>query len=109
MMNWHTDEKEITQKTVNAVYDELENLLNGDESANHWIDSTHNVFAIVNDNGDNDRWIEIHLELYDANEDIIGDILVLDTEDVSENELRKTVEDVVKEYFNGNPMCFCYD
>ena len=101
MMNWHTDEKEITQKTVNAVYDELENLLNGDESANHWIDSTHNVFAIVNDNGDNDRWIEIHLELYDANEDIIGDILVLDTEDVSENELRKTVEDVVKEYFHG--------
>lgn len=101
MMNWHTDEKEITQKTVNAVYDELENLLNGDESANHWIDSTHNVFAIVNDNGDNDRWIEIHLELYDTNDDIIGDILVLDTEDVSENELRKAVEDVVKEYFQG--------
>ena len=101
MVNWHTDEKEITHKTVNAVYDELENLLNGDESANHWIDSTHNVFAMVNDNGDDDRWIEIHLELYDANEDIIGDILVLDTEDVSENELRKAVDDVVKKYFHG--------
>ena len=100
MMNWHTDKQEITQKTVNAVYDELENLLNGDESANHWIDSTHNVFAFVHDNGDNDRWIEMHLELYDANEDIIGDILVLDTEDVSENELRKAVEDVVREYFH---------
>lgn len=100
MMNWHTDKQEIMQKTVNAVYDELENLLNGDESANHWIDSTHNVFAFVHDNGDNDRWIEMHLELYDANEDIIGDILVLDTEDVSENELRKAVEDVVREYFH---------
>ena len=101
MMNWHTDKHEIMQKTVNEVYDELENLLNGDESANHWIDSTHNVFAIINDNGDDDRWIEIHLELYDTNEDIIGDILVLDTEDVSENELRKAVEYVVKEYFHG--------
>jgi hypothetical protein len=100
MMNWHTDKQEIVQKTVNAVYDELENLLNGDESANHWMDSTHNVFAFVHDNGDNDRWIEMHLELYDANEDIIGDILVLDTEDVSENELRKAVEDVVREYFH---------
>ena len=101
MTNWFTNKQELMQKTSNAVYDELENLLNGDESANHWIDSTHNVFAIVNDNGDDDRWIEIHLELYDANEDIIGDILVLDTEDVSENELRKAVEDVVKEYFHG--------
>lgn len=101
MTNWFTNKQELMQKTSNAVYDELENLLNGDESANHWIDSTHNVFAIVNDNGDDDRWIEIHFELYDANEDIIGDILVLDTEDMSENELRKAVEDVVKEYFHG--------
>ena len=101
MTNWFTYKQELMQKTSNAVYDELENLLNGDESANHWIDSTHNVFAFVNDNGDNDRWIEMHLELYDANEDIIGDILVLDTEDASENELRKAVEDVVKEYFHG--------
>ena len=101
MTNWFTNKQELMQKTSNAVYDELENLLNGDESANHWIDSTHNVFAMVNDNGDNDRWIEIHFELYDVNADIIGDILVLDTEDVSENELRKAVEDVVKEYFHG--------
>ena len=101
MMNWQIDKQEIVQKTVNAVYDELENLLNGDESANHWIDSTHNVFAIVNDNGNDDRWLEIHLELYDVNDDMRGDILVLDTEDMSKNELRKAVRDIVTEYFHG--------
>ena len=78
MDNWFMDRNEIKRKTINAIMDELEYLLGelteGD-SANYWLDNTHNVFAFINDNGNGDRWIEIHYELYDCNEDIIGDLL----------------------------------
>lgn len=100
MTNWHTDKNKIIQKMCNAIYAELECLLNDYTTANYWIDNTHNVFAMVNDNGNGDRWIEVHFELYDINENIIGDITVLDTDDINENELRKVIKDIVGEYFH---------
>lgn len=99
MTNWHTDKNKSIQKMCNAIYAELECLLNDYTTANYWIDSTHNVFAMVNDNGNGDRWIEVHFELYDINENIIGDITVLDTDDINENELRKVIKDIVGKYF----------
>ena len=102
MDNWFVDRNKIKSKTINAIMGELEYLLGelteGD-SANYWIDNTHNVFAFVNDNGGGDRWIEIHYELYDCNEDIIGDLLVIGTDDVDREELLGEVCSIVDAYY----------
>jgi hypothetical protein len=102
MDNWFVDKNEIKNGTTNAIMGELEYLLGelteGD-SANYWIDNTHNVFALVNDNGNNDRWIEIHYELYDYRGDMIGDLLVLDTEDVTREDLLEEIKAIVDAYY----------
>ena len=102
MDNWFVDRNKIKRETINAIMGELEYLLGelteGD-SANYWLDNTHNVFAFVNDNGGGDRWIEIHYELYDCNEDIIGDLLVIDTDDVDREELLEEVKGIVDTYY----------
>lgn len=102
MDNWFMDRNEIKRKTINAIMGELEYLLGeltkGD-SANYWIDNTHNVFAFINDNGGGDRWIEIHYELYDCNEEMIGDLIVLGTDDVTREELLGEVKSIVDAYY----------
>lgn len=102
MYNWFVNKNEIKAQMVNAIMGELENLVSATDvdSANYWIDSTHNVFAFINDNGDGDRWIEIHYELYDHEEEIIGDLVVADTEDVNREELLKEIKAIVDIYFN---------
>lgn len=101
MYNWFVDKAEIKNKLENSIMGELEFLI-GDETenktANYWLDQTHNVHAFINDNGNNDKWIEIHYELHDY-EDIIGDLLVLDTDDVSREELLEQVKVVVNAYY----------
>lgn len=102
MYNWYTDKNEIKNGTINAIMGELEYLIDhgtDDVSANYWIDATHNVLAFINDNGDDDRWIEIHYELYDCNEDIIGDLLEVNTDDVDREELLKAVKEIVDAYY----------
>ena len=101
MTNWFVNKNEIKNKTINAIMGELECLL--DETmriytANYWIDDTHNVFAFINDNGDGDRWMEIHYELHDE-EEFIGDLLVFDTEDANREELLKEVIAIVDAYY----------
>ena len=102
MDNWFMDRNEIKRKTINAIMGELEYLLGeltkGD-SANYWIDNTHNVFAFINDNGGGDRWIEIHYEWYDCNEEMIGDLIVLGTDDVTREELLGEVKSIVDAYY----------
>lgn len=101
MENWFVDKNEIKDQMENAIMIELESLIDDmteNKSANYWIDNTHNVFAFINDNGDDDRWIEIHYELYDCNEEIIGDLLVLSTEDVNKRELLEQVRVIVNTY-----------
>ena len=102
MYNWFVDKNKIKSQTINAIMNELEYLLDEmteDKSANYWIDDMHNVFAFINDNGGGDRWIEIHYELYDCNEDMIGDLLVLNTEDVTREDLMKEVRTIVNAYY----------
>lgn len=104
MDNWFVDRNEIKRATINAIMSELEYLLDElseDKSANYWIDNVHNVFAFINDNGGGDRWIEIHYELYDCNEDIIGDLLVLSTEDATREDLLEEVKAIVDAYYGG--------
>ena len=100
MYNWFEDKNEIRNKTTNAIMEELDSLINEpDKTANYWIDNTHNVFAFINDNGNDDKWIEIHYELYDCNEDIIGDLLVLSTNNVYRDELLQEVVAIVDAYY----------
>ena len=102
MDNWFVDRNKMKRETINAIMGELEYLLDElseDKSANYWIDNVHNVFAFVNDNGGDDRWIEIHYELYDCNEDIIGDLFVLSTEDVTREDLLEEVRVIVDTYY----------
>lgn len=103
MDNWFADRDKIKRETARAIMNEFEYLLKDeadeDRTANYWIDNTHNVFAFINDNGGGDRWIQIHYELYDCNEDIIGDLLVLGTEDVDREELLAKVKEIVDIYY----------
>ena len=102
MCNWFVDKYEIKNKTINAIMGEFNSLVDEiDKTANYWIDNTHNVFAFINDNGDDDKWIEIHYELYDCNEEIIGDLFVLNTEDVGKDYLLQEIVAIVDAYY-GN-------
>lgn len=101
MTNWFVNKEEIKNKTINAIMGELGYLTDRrrkSQTANYWIDNVHNVFAFINDNGDDDRWIEIHFELYN-DEDMVGDLLVLNTENVSKDELRKEITVIVDTYY----------
>lgn len=103
MVNWFINKNDIIAKTATAAMGELETLLSIDtqsQTANYWIDSTHNIFAFVNDNGGGDRWIEIHFELYDGDGEIIGDIDVLNTDDINRAELFSIVKTIVDRYFH---------
>lgn len=99
MDNWFVNKNEMISKTVNAAIAELESIVKDEKTANYWIDSTHNIFAFVNDNGNDDKWIEIHFELYDKNEDIIGDLIVSNTESVTYDDLHNEVISIVKSYY----------
>ena len=102
MYNWFVDKDEIKSKTINAIMEEFDSLINeNDEVANYWIDQTHNVHAFINDNGNDDKWIEIHYELYDCNEDIIGDLFVLDTDSIDRNELLNEIGVIVDSYYGS--------
>ena len=103
MDNWFVNKNEVKTKTINAIMDELGYLVEEateDKTANYWIDRTHNVFAFVNDNGDGDKWIEIHYELYDCDEEIIGDLSVWNTNDIDRDEILMFVRMIVDDYYN---------
>ena len=101
MVNWLCDRQELINKTINAIYDELEAVIYAERyiTANYWIDGKHNVFAENCDDNGGDEWIEIHYELYDINEELVGDIDVLLTEDRTPESLRKCIIDIVDEYY----------
>lgn len=100
MYNCFVDITEIKNQTVNAIMGEFEQLIYAaDMSVNYWLDSAHNIFGIVNDDGRN-SWIEIHYELYDSNEEIIGDIYVADTNEVNRDELLREITAIVDIYYN---------
>ena len=44
-------------------------------------------------------WVELHYELYDANEKLIGDLMVIDTRDMSRDAVEEEVMAIVKEYY----------
>ena len=102
MMNWITADKNLIQKTVNAAMGELDSLISGDygsnQTANYWLDERHNIFAVVNSSC-NEMWIELHYELYGVDEDLIGDLIVFDTSDMSRDSLEEEVTSIVEMYF----------
>lgn len=99
MDNCFVDITEIKKQTINAIMGEFDRLINAaDTSVNYWLDSAHNIFGIINGDGRN-RWIEIHYELYDSNEEIIGDIWVADTNEVNRDELLREITVIVDNYY----------
>ena len=100
MDNWFVNKNEYKEKLENSIMGELEFLIDkiDNKTANYWLDSAHNIFAFVNDNGDGDRWIEIHYELYDRNEEIVGDLLVVSTDEISKKELFEEVKTIINMY-----------
>lgn len=101
MQNWIMDKKTVMEKMENAIIGELETLLmeeNKTMSANYWIDNCHNVFATIAEVG-NESWLDIRLELYDCTEEWIGDLYIYDTNDRSKESLKRTVIEIVKDYY----------
>ena len=99
MTNWFVNMGDTVLSTVSSVIAELESITEDRKTVNYWLDDTHNIFAFVNDNGGDDSWIEIHYELYNKEQEIIGDLLVLDTEDVNHKELYDVVLEIVNHYY----------
>lgn len=100
MDNWFVNKNEYKEKLEIAIMCELEFLIDetDNKTANYWLDGVHNIFAFINDNGDGDKWIEIHYELYDCNEEIIGDLLVVSTDEISKKELLEEVRTIINMY-----------
>ena len=100
MDNWFVNKNEYKEKLENSIMGELEFLIEetDNKTANFWIDDTHNIFAFINDNGDGDKWIEIHYELYNCNNEIVGDLTVLSTDEISKKELFEEVQSIVNMY-----------
>lgn len=101
MMNWNFDKDVIMRQTENAIIGELACLLGNTRptaSANYWLDNRHNVFATIAEDGD-DKWLDIRLEMYDVNDDWIGDLYMYDTTDMSVESLERTVTEIVKDYY----------
>lgn len=105
MENWFIDKAETKRKTLNAIMDEMDYLLIGvSESACCWIDPTHNVYAFINDNGDDDKWVEVRYELYEPGEggecgEFVGDIETLSTDTTDYEELREVMKTIVNMYY----------
>lgn len=100
MDNWFMNKNEYKEKLENSIMSELEFLIDetNNKTANYWLDSAHNIFAFINDNGDGDKWIEIHYELYDCDDEIIGDLTVLSTDEINKKELLEEVKTIVNMY-----------
>ena len=100
MDNWFMNKNEYKEKLENSIMSELEFLIDetNNKTANYWLDNAHNIFAFINDNGDGDKWIEIHYELYDCDDEIIGDLTVLSTDEISKRELLEEVKTIVNMY-----------
>lgn len=84
----------VKEKMVNTIMGELEGIFGG-YSANYWMDNAHNIFALL----DNDEKIEVRYELYDCNEDIVCDLMVLETENATKDGLLEKVIEVVNSYY----------
>ena len=100
MDNWFMNKNEYKEKLENSIMGELEFLIDetDNKTANYWLDDTHNIFAFINDNGDGDRWIEIHYELYNCNNEIVGDLTALSTDEISKKELFEEIKTIVNMY-----------
>lgn len=100
MDNWFVNKNEYKEKLEIAIMCELEFLIDetDNKTANYWLDTAHNIFAFINDNGDGDKWIEIHYELYDRNEETIGDLLVVSTDEINKRQLLEEVKAIVNMY-----------
>lgn len=101
MYNWFEDKNVTIRETVNVVIEALECLLEDDYQgacAYYWLSNRHNVFAEVETDSD-EMYILIKLEIYDDNDDWIGDLFVADTKDMSLETLKEAVTEIVKYYY----------
>lgn len=101
MINWNFDRELYLQQTKQAILEELECLLEKTEApncANYWLDSAHNIFAETEEDG-KEKWICVHLELYDSEREWVGDLQIYDTRDLNKESLEETIEAIVKDYY----------
>ena len=102
MYFWDQHKNKVKNKLINTIMEEFSPLLDepdNEPSANYWIDDAHNVSAFINDNGDDDKWIEIHYELYDMDEEKVGDLTIANTEYTDREELLRAVTAIVDDYY----------
>lgn len=101
MEKWSSSDKKIIMKNKkNEILKGLSPLMEEDNELiyeNHWIDHTHNVFAMIAGSGD-DRILSVSLELYDY-EDFIGDLHTYESNDISMESLEKLVEAAIRDYY----------
>lgn len=115
MYNWFIEnKKDYITKLNNEVYEELSYLLpnvgENETTANHWLDERHNVFAYIENNSEDeetgceDKWIVVAMELYDVDDNCVGEIVHYETEECNEDELRKVIYLIINQYLG----CFYY-
>lgn len=103
MINWFTKKENEIKKLTDKAMQEFICLVGSDDIndwASFWLDSRHCIFGFVENNGRDDIWAEIHLELRDIDdeEELIGDLMVLCSGDTSEESIRREIEEIIKAY-----------
>lgn len=83
----------------NKAFEELRTLTddNPPPTANYWITDSINIFGYIEDNGDEDCWICLQFEKYDADGDMI-ELKEFATDDVNQEELSEQLEDLLHFY-----------
>lgn len=77
-----------------------------EHTANYWIDSNTNIFAYIEDNGNEDCWVEIKLEKYENGEQV--EEFDFSTDSLSAYEVRRALK-AIAEYLalkEGDKVCF---
>ena len=76
-------------------------------TANYWIDSNTNIFAYIEDNGDEDCWVEIKLEKYEDGEQV--EDFDFSTDSLSAYDVRQALKDIAEflALKEGDKVRFC--
>jgi hypothetical protein len=99
MQNWLRDENETFNKSVNEAFEDLKCLTTIEGNcANHRLDSAHYIFAEIVEYKKR-KFINLKLELYNKEGDIIGDISDVDTYGVTPESLINGIKQILWEYY----------
>lgn len=86
------------QKAVDELLLLLPYTEGDNATANYWINDKLNIFAYIEDNGNDDCWVEITLEKYNGEfaADDIPEVISFSTDSVSKEEIEEQIKEIIR-------------